>query len=1101
MKITDNHIDISGKTGKVKEGRDTNLTGFLTGEIIEGIVTETDKGNASAVKLSNGNGEREVRMPEGAVKNTYVGDRRRFEVVECSADRLVLKDLGSAAGTGTAQGICFMDVDRGLPRMVEDFSETMGDKEKDDEDPIRRLSDEDYSELHQEGFSIEEFKAERLARAIERVKSGREARREDVEVIKDSLKKERQDIIRSALSSFLDAKGSSDALSLLTEAMLREADLPMTETNISEIAGAVNMAKSAANLSGDPCAYLIGNELEPTAANIYKAVFSGKIRRSPLPQKTMEEMRGDIEKVVKESVSKAESLPNGLIGSTPDSSDAKWMLEYDIPLTSDNLVYKKELEKLSEDCAEEKKNAGEGEGNRKEFAGSFLIRTIEAAIDAIYRGGKAEDALLIDRDKAERQQLAEDLMPALRDVNERLTRENARLTLTLSSAVTLAGRGIKADTQNIEAVIDGLKSLEKEMYAALYDEVEVNGSASGRYPIADGLSTANAVTPETATELAVRTADAVWSIRTAPDTLLTSAYETRNSIRFAELAERAEYLSEDIRAKGTEYELAVADAAAPEKLRGAHPSVHENVIRAYEASGTEVRKDLGDSITKAFRNVDDILASEDMELTEANRRAVRILGHNGVEINSETIESIKYFDAKLTNAVSRMQPAMVMSMIRRGINPLNEDLDSLNDNIDRIIAEEGETPEDRYSSFLVKMEEAGDITENERAAYIGIYRLLYRIGTRDGAALGAALRSDKKLTLRNLLTEVRSERASGIDAVIDDRAEGAHSSYVNSVTEQIDDAFSYNMAYVRRIGTLTDPKVWHEGLAGTDTSELSLEALSEKLNAADNMISTDRGAEAAAVRAVLSASENTKAFLKAFGAKRSVNNVSAMDDDDAPVYTKETLLDALTDDDSLSGSYGEALNGQARDIRDMLRTGEPEEINALRASTLNGQLHRYGLLREVSENGHYRFSVGGEEKTNVNLTILRGTEDKGRIAIELERNGQTIRAELRVETVAPFGAAAGTERKALFGSVSVQDAETVQNVKGLFDGFLSAAGAMGYEGGAVRLMVDRLGKEQYMNRLSGMKAEAGSESTEGDTEVASTGELVRVARMFLERFL
>lgn len=1097
MKITDNHIDITGRAGKVKEGRDTNLTGFLTGEIIEGVVTETDKGNASVIRLSKGNEEREVRMPEGVVKNTYAGDVRRFEVVESGADRLVLKDLGSVAGTGTAQGICFMDVDRGLPRMVEDFSETMGDKEKEDEDPIRRLSDEDYSELHNEGFSIEEFKAERLAKAIERVKSGREARREDVEVIKDSLKKERQDIIRTALSSFLDAKGSSDALTLLTEAMLREADLPVTETGVSEIAGAVNMAMSASNLGSDPYAYLIGNELDPTAANVYKAVFAGRVRKTPVSEKAFAEIRSDIENVVKESAAQAESLPNGLISSKPDSSDARWMLEYDIPVTSDNLIYKKELEKLTSDCAEEKKSAGQGDGNGKEFAGSFLVRTIEAAIDAIYRGEKAEDALLIDPDKAKRQQLSEDLMPAIRDVNERLSRENARLSLTLSSAVTLAGRGIRIDTQEIEAVIDGLKNLEKEMYAALYDEVDA-GAVSER---SAGANAMNAADPTAAAELAIRTADAVWSIKTAPDTLLTSTYESRNSIRFAELSERAEYLSEDIRAKGTEYELAVSDAAAPEKLRGLHSTAHENVIRAYEASGTEVRKDLGDSITKAFRNVDDILASEDMEMSEANRRAVRILGHNGVEINRETIESIKYFDAKLTNAVSRMQPAMVMSMIRRGINPLNEDLDSLNDSIDRIIAEEGETPEDRYSSFLVKMEEAGDITENERAAYIGIYRLLYRIETRDGAALGAALRSDKKLTLRNLLTEVRSERASGIDTVIDDRAEGAHSSYVNSVTEQIDDAFSYNMAYVRRIGALTDPKVWHEGLAGTDTSELSLEALSEKLNAADNMISTDRGAEAAAVRAVLSASENTKAFLKAFGVKRSVNNVNAMDDDDAPAYTKETLLDALTDDDSLNDSYGEALNGQAGDIRDMLRAGEPAEINALRASTLNGQLHRFGLLREVSENGHYRFSVDGEEKTNVNLTILRGTEDKGRIAIELERNGQTIRAELRVETVAPYGAAEGMERKALFGSVSVQDEETVQNIKGLFDGFLSATGAMGYEGGAVRLMVDRLGKEQYMNRLSGMKAEADSESTEGDTEVASTGELIRVARMFLERFL
>ena len=40
---------------------------------------------------------------------------------------------------------------------------------------------------------------------------------------------------------------------------------------------------------------------------------------------------------------------------------------------------------------------------------------------------------------------------------------------------------------------------------------------------------------------------------------------------------------------------------------------------------TAPRTDLGDSIQKAFRNVDDILNDLDMELTDDNRRAVRFL--------------------------------------------------------------------------------------------------------------------------------------------------------------------------------------------------------------------------------------------------------------------------------------------------------------------------------------------------------------------------------------------------------------------------------------------------------------------------------------------
>ena len=65
-------------------------------------------------------------------------------------------------------------------------------------------------------------------------------------------------------------------------------------------------------------------------------------------------------------------------------------------------------------------------------------------------------------------------------------------------------------------------------------------------------------------------------------------------------------------------------------------SAGENLLLKYQAAGeryetmqTEVRKDLGDSIKKAFENVDDILEDLGFEATESNERAVRILGYKG----------------------------------------------------------------------------------------------------------------------------------------------------------------------------------------------------------------------------------------------------------------------------------------------------------------------------------------------------------------------------------------------------------------------------------------------------------------------------------------
>ena len=44
-----------------------------------------------------------------------------------------------------------------------------------------------------------------------------------------------------------------------------------------------------------------------------------------------------------------------------------------------------------------------------------------------------------------------------------------------------------------------------------------------------------------------------------------------------------------------------------------------------------------------------------------------------------------------------------------------------------------------YSRFLYRLEQDHDITEEERSAYIGIYRLMHQIEKNDAAPLGAAM--------------------------------------------------------------------------------------------------------------------------------------------------------------------------------------------------------------------------------------------------------------------------------------------------------------------------------------------------------------------------
>lgn len=197
---------------------------------------------------------------------------------------------------------------------------------------------------------------------------------------------------------------------------------------------------------------------------------------------------------------------------------------------------------------------------------------------------------------------------------------------------------------------------------------------------------------------------------------------------------------------------------------------YEKAGSKYEELMTAPRQDMGDSITKAFRNVDDILSDLGMELTDENRRAVRILGYNRQEITRENLDQIKQMDGLLTDTLKELKPGKVLQMIREGVNPLTMPVEELSEYL-----KEQESPEqeiESYSKFLYKLEKQKGITPEERSAYIGIYRLVHQIEKTDDAAVGAIWQSGVGFTLENLLSAVRSSKHKHMDYSVDDHFGG-----------------------------------------------------------------------------------------------------------------------------------------------------------------------------------------------------------------------------------------------------------------------------------------------------------------------------------------
>lgn len=189
----------------------------------------------------------------------------------------------------------------------------------------------------------------------------------------------------------------------------------------------------------------------------------------------------------------------------------------------------------------------------------------------------------------------------------------------------------------------------------------------------------------------------------------------------------------------------------------------------YEGVGTEVRKDLGDSIKKAFRNIDSLLRNMDLTVTEENRRAVKILGYNNLDITKENIDKIKTEDLMVNRVFDLLKPGIVMDLIKKNKNPLDLKLGELLDEIEKINEERIDTDSsDSMAEFLWKAEKNNAISDEEREAYIGIYRLIHKINKDENRAIGSLLDSNVSITLRNLLKASRTDKKKGTTYTVDD---------------------------------------------------------------------------------------------------------------------------------------------------------------------------------------------------------------------------------------------------------------------------------------------------------------------------------------------
>ncbi|MBB5196221.1 DUF6240 domain-containing protein [Anaerocolumna cellulosilytica] len=897
------------------------------------------------------------------------------------------------------------------------------------ENSVEQMTEKDYQTIVEEGISLEKYTLEQLERMLERVKSQRNSNADGVEAAKQLLEEKAEAVNKISNYTGINKKIAQK---------LKEANLPVTEENILKVAGSIGMAQAALQLSDQSIRYLVKNDLEPTIENIYKAKFStagivGKSGQNPdksglaaystagsnsadilLSESEWQGLQGQL-KVI---------LENAGLNTDLESMDmAKWMIIHKLPVNDNTLwsyldlkevttqVNEEELLDKSIDALSQGKSPKTVSLSRKaELKVNKLIKAVDTisdkAIETVVK--KREDSIQnisikelygaqqglkeADSQKAEVLETSKTKAANDFDIKTIIVRrqlEEIRLKMTVEAGGKLLKKGFQLDTDSLSKVIDGLKEIEDQYYKNLLEESKVE------------VNTAN-------TELLKNSLEGVEELKSMPSYILGSTLHNKNLETVNSL------LSE-----GSNSKRVLAN-------------------QTYEALMTRPRADMGDSIQKAFRNVDDILKDLDMETTQANERAVRILGYNNIPINEENVEAVKGYDAQVNYLMKNFHPAVAVELIRNGINPLNMPIEELNQQIDTVRNEIGVSDEEKYSRYLWKLEKNNEITEDEKKTCIGIYRLLNTVEKSDGAAVGAVIKAEQNITMKSLLTAVRSKKAGGMDEVIND-SYGELEKLTFSrerITDQINSSFSaysseelsgyeenkkqYIDYLVKDImENITPDKLMESGNADA-LLDMSIEKLHEMLTQKEELSSTDYAyleSKTEEFKNLIGNREASTKLLNNYELPVTVPNLIAAgellgkgktaftqwkeyardemlqtDDTGKRELLKNTNLDINSISDSLTDAMSEpeTIKNQYQVIeQSMNEILDSFYSNPLITSSDVNTLQRisYGMsfLSKMATKESYEIPLAvGDNITNVNVTVLRNTKEAGKVNIKMD---------------------------------------------------------------------------------------------------------------------
>lgn len=412
----------------------------------------------------------------------------------------------------------------------------------------------------------------------------------------------------------------------------------------------------------------------------------------------------------------------------------------------------------------------------------------------------------------------------------------------------------------------------------------------------------------------------------------------------------------------------------------------------YETLMTSPRADLGDHIRKAFSNVDDILTDMSLERTPENERAVRILGYNRMEITPENIEKIVNADRQVSGVIEKLTPKNVLQMIRGGVNPLEKTFDEL-ENYFSENPQGYEEQAESYSRFLYQLEQKKEITENERKAYIGIYRMVHQIEREDGAAVGAVVNTGAELQFSSLLAAARSRRTAPMDWKVSDATGLTREIRVsdNNISEQI----RSGMAEEILTGVSEDDEsrnaYYRESLRQMQKALYTEPETAELLQKGEIPVSASNLLAAQAL-----ADHPAELFggLRRYREKYNREAINAASGSTAQEETDASKLWEQLDQAEFSEEYGNTLQKAMEETEEFSLEQADTHLDVKQLQLMHKQLC---LAENLQEKQEYFLPMDlGDRLAGIHLTLQHGRENTGSVDICVNMGEDRLEAHLQV---------------------------------------------------------------------------------------------------------